>query len=106
MQDDARYLEGEMQHPETGLPIRMYDTRRLDRVAQVQYSLNEIELLAADGSIQSVHRSQHSGRYFYKQELELLLRLAGFARWEIYGDFERRPLTRETDAQIVAAWKA
>jgi hypothetical protein len=45
MQDNTRYLEGEIPHPETGLPIRMYDTRRLDRVAQVQYSLNEIESL-------------------------------------------------------------
>jgi hypothetical protein len=106
MQDNMRYLEGEIPHPETGLPIRMYDTRRLDRVAQVQYSLNEIELLAADGSIAAVHRSQHSGRYFYKQEMELLLRMAGFARWEIYGNFDRRPLTRETDDLIVAAWKA
>jgi hypothetical protein len=37
--------------------------------------------------------------------MELLLQLAGFARWEIYGDFERRPLERETDAMIVQAWR-
>jgi SAM-dependent methyltransferase len=106
MQDDVRYPEGEIPHPETGLTIRMYDTRRLDRIAQVQYSLNEIEVLAADGSLQSVHRSQTCGRYFYKQEMELLLRLAGFARWEIYGDFDRRPLTSDTDSLIVSAWNA
>ena len=29
---------------------------------------------------------------------------AGFARWEIYGDFDRRPLARETEAMIVMAW--
>jgi hypothetical protein len=33
------------------------------------------------------------------------LRAAGFARFEIYGDFDRRPLTREDDAMIVEAWK-
>ena len=82
----------------------MYDTRRFDRVAQVQHSLNEIELLAADGSVETTHRSQVSGRYVYKQEMQLLLRVAGFARWEIYGDFDRRPLTNENDAMIVAAW--
>ena len=38
----------------TGLPMRMYDTRSFDRVAQTQHSLNEIELLAADGSVQTV----------------------------------------------------
>jgi SAM-dependent methyltransferase len=101
---NTRVLEGEIPHPRTGLPIRMYDTRTFDRVAQVQHSVNEIELLAADGSVQKTHRSATSGRYIYKHEMELLLRVAGFARWEIYGDFDRRPLTRETDAMIVAAW--
>ncbi|MBI3411358.1 MAG: class I SAM-dependent methyltransferase [Planctomycetes bacterium] len=102
----TRVLEGEMPHPQTGLPMRMYDTRTFDRVAQVQHSLNEIELLAADGSVQAVHRSECSSRYIYKHEMALLLRVAGFARWEIYGDFDRRPLTRESDAMIVTACNA
>lgn len=101
---NTRVLEGELPHPQTGLPMRMYDTRRFDRVAQVQHSLNEIELLAADGGVERVYRSEVSSRYIYKNEMELLLRAAGFARWEIYGDFDRRPLTREDDAMIVTAW--
>ena len=104
--EKTRVLEGEIPHPQTGLPIRMYDTRSFDRVAQVQHSLNEIELLAADGSVQTVHRSEVSSRYIYKHEMSLLLRLAGFARWEIYGDFDRRPLIRENDAMVVTAWNA
>jgi SAM-dependent methyltransferase len=102
----TRVLESEFPHPETGLPMRMYDTRTFDRVAQEQHSLVEIEFLAADGSVESVHRSEVSSRYMYKQEMALLLRIAGFARWEIYGDFDRRPLTCETDAMIVTAWNA
>lgn len=102
----TRVLEGELPHPRTGLPMRMYDTRTFDRVAQEQHSLNEIELLDADGGVQATHRSEVSSRYIFKHEMELLLRVAGFARWEIYGDFDRRPLTREHDAMIVAAWKA
>lgn len=101
---NTRVMEGEFPHPETGLPMRMYDTRTFDRVAQTQHSINEVELLAADGSVQTVHRSEIRSRYMYKNEMELLLRVAGFARWEIYGDFDRRPLTLETDAMIVAAW--
>ncbi len=101
---NTRVLEGEIPHPETGLPIRMYDTRSFDRVAQLQHSLNEIELLAADGSVQKTYRSEVSGRYIYKNEMQLLLQLAGFTKWEIYGDFERRPLTSENDAMVVAAW--
>jgi hypothetical protein len=84
--------------------MRMYDTRHFDRVAQTQHSLNELELLAADGSVQTVYRSEVSSRYVFKHEMELLLRVAGFARWEIHGDFAGRPLTKETDAMIVTAW--
>jgi SAM-dependent methyltransferase len=102
---NTRVLEGEMPHPVTGLPMRMYDTRSFDRVKQEQHSINEIEISAADGSLEKVYRSEISSRYIYKHEMELLLRVAGFERWALYGDFERRPLTRENDAMIVAAWK-
>jgi hypothetical protein len=104
--ENTRVLEGELAHPDTGLPMRMYDTRTFDRVAQTQHSVNEFELLAADGSVAVVHRSQASTRYIYKNEMELLLRIAGFARWEICGDFEGRSLTRENDSMIVTAWNA
>jgi SAM-dependent methyltransferase len=100
----TRVLEGEFSHPVTGLPVRLYDTRTFDCVAQEQHSINEVELLAADGSVQAVYRSQISSRYLYKHEMELLLRVAGFRRWQIHGDFNRRLLTRESDAMIVAAW--
>lgn len=102
---NTRVFEGELPHPQTGLPVRMYDTRSFDRVAQVQHSVNEIELLDVEGNVQSVHRSEVHSRYVFKHEMELLLRVAGFSRWEIYGDFDRRPLTRENDAMVVAAWK-
>src|SRR5436305_10714525 len=34
---NTRVLELELPHPQTGLPMRMYDTRSFDRVAQVQH---------------------------------------------------------------------
>jgi SAM-dependent methyltransferase len=101
---NTRVLEGEFPHPHTGAPMRLYDTRTFDRVTQTQHSLNEVELLSADGVVETLHRSQVDSRYIYKHEMELLLRVADFPRWEIYGDFDRRPLTRETDAMIVFAW--
>ncbi len=104
--ENTRVLEGELPHPTTGLPMRMYDTRTFDRVAQTQHSLNELELLDADGHVARMIRTQVRSRYIYRNEMELLLRLAGFARWEIAGDFDRRPLTNETDAMIVLAWTA
>ena len=32
--------------------------------------------------------------------------LAGFNRWEIHGDFDGRPLTRENYAMVVTAWNS
>ena len=60
----------------------------------MQHSLNEVELVAADGSVQTIHRSECTPD-IDKHEMELRLRVAGFARWEIHGDFDGRPLTRE-----------
>ncbi len=103
---NTRVLEGESKHPATGLTLRAYDIRSFNRVEQVQHSINEIETLDAAGNIQAVHRSEHDLRWVYRDEMALLLRVAGFARWEIHADFDRRPLTQETDGMVVMAWTA
>jgi SAM-dependent methyltransferase len=102
----TRELELETPHPETGCPVRIWDTRTFDRVQQIQHSYNEIEMLDATGQVTGVHASKTSIRWIYKAEMELLLRLAGFARWNILGGFDGRPLLNETDAMIVQAWTA
>jgi SAM-dependent methyltransferase len=99
-----RELEGEIKHPETDLPIRMWDTRTFDRVNQLQYSFNEIEMLDRTGNVVATHPSRTTLRWTYKPELELLLRTAGFARWQLLGDFDGRALENETDSMIVQAW--
>jgi SAM-dependent methyltransferase len=100
----VRDLEGETTDPRTGHRLRMYDTRTFDRVAQTQHSVNEVEVVDAGGKLLNVHRSEFVTRYVYREEMALLLRVAGFARWEICGDFDRRALTKETDSMIVLAW--
>jgi SAM-dependent methyltransferase len=104
--DNVRVLELEIAHPRTGMPVRLYDTRSFDRVAQIMRSVNEFEELDAQGRVTATHRTETSIRWIFKAEMELLLQLAGFARWEIYGGFDRRPLTRETDGMVVHAWGA
>ena len=84
----------------------MYDIRGFDRVAQIQRSRNEIELDDAGGTTRIIHRSEFFVRWTYKAEMDLLMRLAGFARWEICGGFDRRPLTQESDQMVVLAWAA
>jgi SAM-dependent methyltransferase len=100
-----RAFEGEIKHPRTGLPVRMWDIRSFDRVEQVQHSLNEIEELDEQGNVSVTHRSATSARWIYKGEMELLLRAAGFARWQIAADFDGQPLTKETDGMVVQAWR-
>lgn len=99
-----RELEIEVPHPQTGLPVRLWDTRTFDRVRQLQHSYNEIELLDGAGKVVTTHPSKTSLRWIYKGEMELLLRIAGFAHWRILGDFAGRPLENENDAMIVQAW--
>ncbi len=102
---NTRVLEMEWPHPVTGNPLKLYDTRSFDRVEQIQHSVNEIEVYAANGDLQTTYRSEHRIRWIYKDEMALLLRAAGFAGWEICGDFDRRPLVNEGDAMIVLARK-
>jgi SAM-dependent methyltransferase len=101
---DRRELEVETRHPRTGQALRCYDTRGFDRVAQVQRSINEVELDEPDGRTRVIHRSEVRVRWTYKAEMELLLCAAGFARYEVCGGFDRQPLTQETDAMVVLAW--
>lgn len=103
---DRRELEGEVKDPRTGQMLRCYDARHFDRVAQVQRSRNEIESVAADGTTRVIHRSEFLVRWTYKAEMELLLRAAGFERYEVSGGFDLRPLADETDLMIVRAWAA
>jgi len=104
--DGSRVLEGEIRHPETDLPIRFYDNRKMDRVKQWQHSVNEIEFLDATGAVTATLRNQTTTRWIYKGEMALLLRVAGFGRWEIYGGFDRRPLTKDNDGMVVQAWNS
>ncbi len=97
-------LEHEARHPVTGLPVRIYDTRTLNRIDQIQYSKIEIQELDGEGKVKASHLSETSMRWTFKPEMELLLRVAGFPRWQICGGFDRRPLTRENELMIVSAW--
>lgn len=102
----VRNLEAEVHHPETGLPVRMFDTHTLDRVEQLMHSQMEIEMLDATGNAVETRPCRTTTRWIYKGEMELLLRVAGFDHWQIFGGYDRRPLVRDTDLMIVQAWTA
>ncbi len=97
-------FEHEIPHPETGLPVQVYDTRTLDPVAQTQRSEVEVRELGPEGEVVRSHRSWTTIRWIFKAELELLLRLAGYSRWEIVRGFDGAPLTGATEPMLVTAW--
>jgi SAM-dependent methyltransferase len=97
-------LELETPHPETGLPLRLYDGRRLDMATQTQHSRIAIEELDARGQVARTHRFATAVRWTYPSEMELLLRLAEYARWEITGGFDGCPVADHRGAIVVAAW--
>jgi SAM-dependent methyltransferase len=106
LQPDAEpVLELEAAHPETGLPIRMYDTRRKNWVDQSQHSTMEIQELDAAGAVARSHRFETRQRWIYPHELALLLTLAGFSRWSVYGGLDRRPLGPDAHDTVTFAWR-
>jgi SAM-dependent methyltransferase len=101
---DEPELELELTLPETGNRLQAYDLRTLDQVEQIQHSENEIRELAPTGEVIGSRRTQTTIRWIYKQEMELLLTLAGFARWELNRAFDAEPLTGATEPMLVSAW--
>jgi len=62
--------------------LRVYDSSSQDRVEQVSHVTRRIEYVGHDGAITRTDTTSFDIRYVFKPEMELLLRVAGFARWE------------------------
>lgn len=103
--DGQQTLEREFTHPESGLPIAMYTTVRRDRVNQMLYVERETIESDARGYAAKTMKDRFSLRWTYRYEMELLLRTAGFSRWEVIGGFDGRPLEKDTDEMVWTAWK-
>lgn len=60
------------------------------------------DLTEASGQIRRIH-SAFDQRYVHASELELMLELAGFANWEIFGGYELEPFDDDSPQIVVAA---
>lgn len=96
-----------------GRRYRVYDRADDDRVEQVRRMTRRIEVLGGERTVDE-RVLTFDLRYVYKPEMELLLRVAGFSRWEarpLIADYadpasvagERAP--REGDNLLWTAWK-
>jgi SAM-dependent methyltransferase len=97
-------LEREFAHPGSGAPLALWSRAWRDRVEQTMHVDMELRELS-DGEVAARHEHGFDLRWVYKGEMELLLRAAGFARWEVAGGFDGRPLARDTDLMVWTAWR-
>jgi len=103
--DGKAVLEHEAPRPAGG-KLQLWDNRRKDVVGQRQDSEVEIWELGPSGRPEAVHKFSTSQRWVYRFELELLFRVAGFARWTVLGGFDGRPLRAPEDQMVAWAFKA
>ena len=75
-----------------------------DLVNQVKTLHEWLEELDESGKIAHVTEIEMQLAWIFKPQMELLLRCAGFARWAIYGGFDRGPLVRDDQEMVVEAW--
>ncbi len=98
-------LELRSTHPINGNTLELWDTRYKNIVGQCQRSQMEVRELDAAGNLVDSQRFETTQRWIYRHELELLLRHAGFTRWDIRGGFENEPLERDDQQMLVWAWR-
>jgi SAM-dependent methyltransferase len=88
-----------------GGKLQLWDNRTKDVVGQRQDSEVEYWELDAAERPKAVHKFSTAQRWVYRYELELLFAAAGFARWELLGGFDGRPLRAPDDQMIAWAFK-
>ncbi len=90
--------EGTYADPSDGSRIDLFYKQISDQANQVQHGTWRFE---TDGL---EHLTQMGIRWIYKEEFKLLLRLAGFERWEVYGGFDKSEFSAQSDEMVWIAW--
>ena len=76
---------GEFPHPQTGRPISVQFKKTVDLGEQTEHYQ---WFFTCDGETEIVPMT---ARWIYKEEFQLLLRLAGFSRWQLFGTHDGQP---------------
>ncbi|HEY8447510.1 MAG TPA: class I SAM-dependent methyltransferase [Thermomicrobiales bacterium] len=79
-----------------------FSARRVHPARQIIQTEVWYDRTSPDGSVRRTATS-FPMRYLHPGELELLLELAGFAEWQIYGSYDLDPLDDHSDRILVAA---
>ena len=87
-----------------GRAMRRFTRIARDRATQLmQVTMRYVAEASAAGRSSEETRVTFSMRWFWRYELEDLLHRAGFTQVEMFGDFDRRPIRRDSPAFLVVA---
>jgi SAM-dependent methyltransferase len=99
--DQALIHEGGWSLPDGGR-VDKFSSRHIRPSEQIIRTDLWYDVVAPDGSMRRI-ASQYEMRYIYRAELELMLELAGYPEWELYGSYDLDPFEDGSDRLIVAA---
>jgi SAM-dependent methyltransferase len=85
-----------------GLQIDKFAHRSVASARQIIDTTVWYDSIDAEGVVRRV-ASSFQLRYLHAHELELMLELAGFAEWRIYGSYDLDPFTDDAERLIVLA---
>lgn len=85
-----------------GVRVDKFSSRRVLPASQMIATELWYDLTAPDGTVRRIATSMPM-RYVHRAELELMLELAGFVEWQIYGSYDLDPFGDHSDRLIVAA---
>ncbi len=103
--EGRRICERTFHDSNSGRDVELWDETRYDRVAQTFHVERDVVVNEPDRRERDTRHYAFTLRWTYRYEMELLLRAAGFARWEVRGGFDGRPLERDTDEMVWTAWR-
>jgi len=69
--------------PFEGARVRIWDRADDDRVEQIRHMTRRIEFVDASDQVTRREAMRFALRYIFKPEMELLLHVAGYSRWEV-----------------------
>lgn len=102
--DGRLYFEENIVDELTGRNVQWYWRHDLDPAEQMRYLTYILDEIDEEGLVRRV-QIPISLRYFYRYEMELLLRVSGFSVETIYGSYDLEPFTSHSSKMILMARK-
>lgn len=98
---DGVHHEGSWRQDD-GTMVQKFSSRRVHPSSQTIATDLWYDLVASSGALKRIATS-YQMRYLHRSELVLILELAGFVEWQVYGSYDLDPVDDGSDRLIVTA---